>query len=100
VTATLWIDTPSETTAELGGTQQMYSAFGEMARAGGENTPAAYPELFGVPFQVETQADADPQWLDAVRRQAAAFLAAHGPRLGPDARGVLATLADAPQPPP
>lgn len=100
MTATLWVDTSSETTAELGGTQQMYDAFADMLGAGGGDAPAVYPELFGVPFQVETQDDADPGWLDAVRVQAAAFLAAHHAALGPDALRVLAALAHAPQPPP
>jgi DNA-binding IscR family transcriptional regulator len=90
MTATLWLDTARDETVELGGTVQMYEAFAEMARAG---EPDDYPDLFGVPTAVELQGDAPPDWLADVRRQAAAFLAAHGAGLSAHAVTVLRALA-------
>lgn len=93
MTATLWLDTDRDETLELGGTLQLYAAFAEMARAAGPGYLDDWPDLFGVPAQVESQEDADPAWLADVRAQAARFLAKYGDRLGTDARLVLETLA-------
>lgn len=69
MTASLWID--SDSTVDLGGTMMMYKTFKELS----EIVPMSqYPELFGVPEQVESAADADPEWLKAVRLQARSIL--------------------------
>lgn len=75
MTATLWLDTEKELTVELGGTQQLYRAFADMAKACGPGCYTEYPDLFGVVSQVESQEDADPEWLADVRKQASAFMA-------------------------
>lgn len=93
MTATLWLDTEKEETIELGGTMQLYRAFADMAHAAGPAAYEDYPDLFGVVTQVETQEDADPEWLADARKQAAVFLSRHGEALTPDARAVLVSLA-------
>ncbi len=94
MTAQLWIDTAADRTVELGGTLPLYAAFAEMVRAAGGDRQARadYPDLFGVLDQVEDQDDADPEWLAAVRAQAAAFLKKHAAKLDAHAAWVLGQL--------
>jgi hypothetical protein len=93
MSATLWIDTETEETIELGGAMQLYAAFTEMSRAAGADWERDYPELSGVVSQVEDQEDADPEWLKGAQKQAHDFLRDHGADVGDHARWVLTTLA-------
>jgi hypothetical protein len=92
MTATLWLDTVSERTIELGGTLQLYEAFSSMAAAAGGWYLVKWPDLFGVVTQVESQEDADPEWLDDMRREAAAFLEQYRGKISEHAVWVLEQL--------
>jgi hypothetical protein len=92
MTATLWLDTVSERTIELGGTLQLYEAFSSMAAAAGGGYLVKWPDLFGVVTQVESQEDADPEWLDDMRREAAAFLEQYRGKISEHAVWVLEQL--------
>lgn len=92
MTATLWLDTPTEKTIEFGATLPFYQAFAEMAHVVGPNYLTVYPALFGVVTQCELQTDADKTWLADAKVQASALLVAAGSRLSPNARGVLQSL--------
>jgi len=96
MSATLWLDTDAGKTVDLGGTIQMYQAFGEMQDLAGEGYMGAWPALWGVSTQVESQDDAHPEWLAEVRDEAARFLSQHGGKLSANARWILGQLdADA-----
>jgi hypothetical protein len=92
MTMTLWLDTDAEQTIELGGTLEAYAAFAEMARAVDE-TYDEYADLFGVPEQCANQDDADPEWLEDVKRQAQAMLDGYRDKLGANAVDILEQLA-------
>lgn len=91
MSVTLWIDTPSEETIELGGTLQFWAAVSEMANTAGDAWLTEYAALAGVQDQCERQEDADPEWLADVRAQAATMLKAY-PDIGENARSVLEAL--------
>lgn len=93
MTATLWLDSRRDDALSLGGTIQLYQAFQEMALLDGPGFETRWPELFGVPYQVEDGGDADPDWMRDVRTQAGRFLARHGRDLGGYSAGVLKLLA-------
>lgn len=94
MTATIWVDTDSEETIELGNIFRMYHAFAEMARVGGESYYDEYPELSGVPEATEHTDDVDPAWLADVQEQAREFLDAHREELEPDAVAILEQLIE------
>lgn len=74
MTVTLWIDTDSEETIELGPTIACYQSFAELRH----KVPAFtrdFPALYGVLTQCENQEDADPEWLADVRAEARRLLA-------------------------
>lgn len=91
MSVTLWLDTASERTIELGATLAVYEAFSEMTHAAGAKWQSEYPDLAGVLSQCESQEDADPDWLASVREQATRF--AREFKVGPEATGILEELA-------
>lgn len=95
MSVTLWIDTPTEKTIELGPTLATYQAFAEMSRAADDAWQSEFADLAGVLTQCESQEDADPSWLSDVQRQAAQFLARHGDDISDYAHRLLATLTHA-----
>lgn len=94
MTATLWIDTDSDKTIELGGTLQAYSSFSEMAHLVGPNYLKDYPELFSVMTAVEDQNDVPKDWLEEVRVQASEFLTRYRSKLSSNAIGILEQLSE------
>ncbi len=93
MSVTLWIDTPTEKTIELGPTLATYRAFSEMQSAAGAAWQAEYADLAGVLTQCEDQEDADPEWLADVQSQAAQFLKSYGDHISDFCHRLLATLA-------
>lgn len=96
MSATIWVNTERDETIELGGTIQLYKAFQEMALVAGEGFHMAYPDLFGVPSQTEDTADADPEWLQDAREQAARFLAEYSDDLSEHTCWLLEQLLSGP----
>jgi predicted RNase H-like HicB family nuclease len=92
MTATLWIDSGKDLAVELGGTLRAYSLFSEMAKAAGDDYLAEWPALFGVMAQVESQEDADPEWLKELGEEARQFEVEHGGELSAEANRLLETL--------
>lgn len=93
MSVTLWLDTESEKTVELGPTLPCYHAFAEMAHTAGPSWATAWPHLSGVLTQCELQEDAPPDWLAGMKKEAAAFLKRFGDKLGEGARTILGQLA-------
>jgi hypothetical protein len=93
VTVTLWLDTDAEETIDLGATLPFYQAWTEIVRAGGDSFSKDYPDLAGVVSQCEDQEDADPDWLQDVRLQAANMLKEHGDSLSDRAQAILSLLS-------
>ena len=92
MSALLWIDTDSDRAIDLGNPFTLLGSFADMEKACGDAYDS-YAELFGVPDATMGQEDADPVWLNSVRRQAADFLNRFGGKLGQDSLAVLQDLA-------
>jgi hypothetical protein len=95
MSALLWIDYDAGAALNLGDPFALYAALADMARACGDSFADDYPALFGVIEQVESQDDADVEWLTQVCQEAARFLAQHGHDVGAQAHLVLTELAHA-----
>lgn len=92
---TLWIDTDSEETIELGPTMECYKAFAEMKHLVGDEVWAKrFSALDGVLTQCELQEDADPSWLEEVREEATLLLREQRSNLSVFAVGVLEALSE------
>ena len=98
MTATLWINEETDETIELGGTFQLYKAFGEWAAVSGtwDVFVSKWPALSGLVSQVESQEDADPEWLSDLRQEASRFLHEHADELGDGPHGILTRLLPPP----
>lgn len=84
----IWIDEQRDQAIDLGDPLAVWSAFSEMAKAApGEE----WPELYGVPHAAEQEVP--PEWLQAVREQAARFLEQHGGNLSDQTEDILYQLS-------
>ena len=98
MTATLWINEEKDETIELGGTFQLYKAFSEWAAVCGtwDMFVSKWPALSGLVSQVESQDDADPEWLSDLLLEASRFLDEHGDELSDGPHGILTRLVPPP----
>jgi hypothetical protein len=74
MSVTLWLDTSSEETIELGGVIPVYHSFAQMRNLAAHEWYESYPSLAEVLHQCELQEDAEQGWLKNVVRDATAYL--------------------------
>jgi hypothetical protein len=87
----IWISEEDDEAIDLGDPFALSQAFTEMERAA--ESDDGWEELLSVPQFVDAE-DADPDWLAAVRDQAAWMLDKHGDGLSEHTRWVLGQLGE------